>query len=51
MSVFDGLRGRGFGSMGPLVCGEERSEYLKTAIATNHCLSFKGYTSFCNWLE
>ena len=37
-SVLDGLRDRPFGSLGTLVCGEERSEYLKTAIATNHCL-------------
>ena len=48
-SVLDGLRGRPFGSLGPLVCGEERSEYLKTAIATNHCPNIKSYASFCNW--
>ena len=48
-SVLDGLRDRPFGSLGPLVCGEERSEYLKTAIATNHCPNIKGYASFCNW--
>ena len=48
-SVLDGLRDRPFGSLGPLVCGEEGSEYLKTAIATNHCPNIKGYASFCNW--
>ena len=40
-SVFDGLRGRPFGSMSPLLCSEERSGYLKIAIATNHCPNIK----------
>ena len=45
--VLDGLRSLPCGSLGPLVCGEKRSEYLKTAIATNHCPNIKGYASFC----
>ena len=47
-SVLDGLRDRSFGSMGPLVCGEERSGYLKTAIATNHCHNIKVYSLCVN---
>ena len=43
------IGGRPFGSLGPLMCDEERSEYLKTAIAINHCPNIKGYASFCNW--
>ena len=48
-SVLDGLRVRPFGSLGPIVRGEERSEYLNTAIATSHCPNIKSNASFCKW--
>ena len=45
-SVLDGLQGRPYGSLGPLVCGEERSENLKVAIATNHFPNINVCNSF-----